>query len=131
MRIRATQLALVAIALVACAPAVDVRVAGWPVEGLVDCAQLSARPKTSCDRILELARAEVGDAHTDLSVLPPTIYHLDRVNNAKHEVFARSGGGREYVVVFGEGERAVAVGVWCGAGVEPDICGVFQDGPPF
>jgi len=109
-----------------------VRVAGWPVDGRVDCQELAVWRIDGCDRIIGLAKEKAIAARVNIAVHEPTIYHLDTYDESTGQsLLVRSGGGGEYVVVFGQGEGAFAVGVWCGAGIEPDICGTFEDGIPY
>ena len=116
--------------LAGCAPAPTewVRVEGWPVDGLVKCAEL--RGAVGCSRIVEVGREGLPSGFAETAG-EPTIYHLDTVDESRREILlGRSGGGGDYVVVFEGKEGRSAVGVWCGAGVEPDLCGRF-DGIPY
>lgn len=108
------------------------RIDGWPVGPLVDCQPPAARCARHVEAALEDPRLVALPATELQTLVAATVVYemdlVDEVNNAIHG--QRSGGGGEYVVVFGPKDAQIVVGTWCGAGIEPDICGVW-DTPPW
>lgn len=130
------------LAITACGPSAGVtsRIDGWPVGPVIDCTALALGEigrvsEPGCERIIRAAMQDhrlAGGSVEDVQVSEdrPTIHALDLVDEASRNIVVRSGAVGDYVVVFDADEGRVVVGVWCGAGIEPDVCGRW-DAPPW
>lgn len=122
-------------------PPAQARIDGWPVGPVVDCAALEEREREyvaqpGCGRYVEAALedarlADLPAAKLQALTAAPVIYEMDLTDEANKAIHGvRSGGSGGYVLVFGPQDAPIVVGTWCGAGIEPDICGVW-DNPPW